>query len=228
VKDRWSDTGPKRPMTHESAWELLPWLANGTLERDEREAVEAHVAACGECKQELDRCRALGEQVRGVTVAPSPHPAQLQALMRRIDDSESVRRWPQPFAGHPKFVRGALLAQAAVIVVLLGLAFWPARQGAEPQRYRTLSDAPAALAPMGQIRLVFRSEATEAQMRQLILDVRGEIVGGPSALGAYTVAVPASGPGAEPIGRVLEHLRADPRVRLAEPVAGLAPAPAVK
>ena len=219
MRDR-RDEPTARRLGHDQAWELLPWLANDTLEAEERRAVEAHVAGCAECRAELEQCKTLGERMRGASVSPSPHPAQLHALMRRIDDGERARRWPQPFAGHPRFVRGALLAQAAVIVILLALAFWPALDRQQQAQFRTLSDAPAAAAPVHQIRVVFRPDATEEQIRRLLLEVRGELAGGPSALGAYTVAVPAAGPGAEPLPAVLAHLRADARVRLAEPVAG--------
>jgi hypothetical protein len=104
---------------------------------------------------------------------------------------------------------------------LLAVAFWPGPRAG----YRTLSDPPrpaaAGAAVSGpQVRVVFAPATTEAELRRVLLEVRGEIVGGPSSLGAYTVAVPASGPGSEPLALVLEHLRADPRVRFAEPVTG--------
>ena len=219
MRDR-RDEPTTRRLGHDQAWELLPWLVNDTLGAEERRAVEAHVAGCAECRAEVEQCRNLGEQVRGASVSPSPHPAQLQGLLRRIDEGERGRRWPQPFAGHPRFVRGALLAQAAVIVILLALAFWPGLDRQQPAQFRTLSDAPAAAIATHQIRVVFRPDATEEQIRHLLLEVRGELAGGPSALGAYTVAVPAAGPGAEPLSAVLAQLRADARVRLAEPVAG--------
>ena len=83
-----------------------------------------------------------------------------------------------------------------------------------------MSDAtPSVAAPAAvqrQVRVVFAPTATEAELRRILLEVRGEVVGGPSPLGAYTIAVP----GGEPLELVLEHLRADAHVRFAEPVAG--------
>ncbi|HET9768376.1 MAG TPA: zf-HC2 domain-containing protein [Thermoanaerobaculia bacterium] len=206
-------------LTHHQAWELLPWLVNETLEPGEREGVESHLAACGECRGEAERCRALEALVRSAEVAPSPHPAQLQQLMRRVDEAERTRKRPRLvrlLGARRVNVWWALAAQAAVLVVLLGVVFWPP----PPSRFRTLSDArPAAAtsAAQRQVRVVFAPTATEAELRRVLLEVRGEVVGGPSPLGAYTIAVPA---GAEPLQLVLEHLRADPHVRFAEPVAG--------
>jgi hypothetical protein len=210
-------------LTHDRAWELLPWLVNDTLEGAEREALEKHVATCRECRAEEERCRAVAALVRAAEVAPSPHPAQLTRLVRRVDELEATRSRRSMVAllgGTPMSVRWALAAQAAVLVLLLGIIFWPSpRPG-----FRTLSDpTPASVdvAP-GQrlLRVVFTPTATEADLRRLLLEVQGEIVHGPSPLGAYTVAVPATGAGAEPLSLVLDHLRDDPHVRLAEPVTG--------
>ena len=65
--------------------------------------------------------------------------------------------------------------------------------------------------------MVFAESTPEAEIRRLLATVRGEIVGGPSPLGVYTVALPADG---EPLPVVLSHLRAQPQIRFAEPVAG--------
>jgi hypothetical protein len=226
-------------LTHQEAWELLPWLVNATLEPAERAAVEAHVVACRECRDEAERCRSVAQLVGKAIVAPSPHPAQLSRLLRRIDEVEGARahRGVVALLGRtPMTVRWALVAQAAALFLLVSVVFWPARprqasgaspaiQATQPSQssqptYRTLGDPPPVAAAAHRVRVVFRPTATEAEIRRLLLEVRSELVGGPSALGAYTIAVPATGSGAEALALVLEHLRADPRVRFAEPVAG--------
>jgi len=59
--------------------------------------------------------------------------------------------------------------------------------------------------------------------------VEGQIAGGPSPLGVYTVEIPA-GPAADPLPVILAHLRSHPAVHFAEPAADAAPvgAPAGK
>jgi len=206
-------------LSHQQAWELLPWLVNETLEPAEREGVESHLASCSECRGEVEHCRALEALVRSADVAPSPHPAQLAQLMRRVDETERESKRPalvRLLGVRRVNVWWALAAQAAVLVVLLAVVFWPSPQ---PAQFRTLSDATPAVARAAaqrQVRVVFAPTATEAELRRILLEVRGEVVGGPSPLGAYTIAVP----GGEPLALVLEHLRADPHVRFAEPVAG--------
>jgi len=108
-----------------------------------------------------------------------------------------------------------------------------------------------AIAPRPQIRLVFSEQATEKQIREVLIKVRGRLVDGPSPLGTYTIEIPAppsiatvpAAPGTsdaaaarqaraarpsdgapDSLGIVLAYLTAQPIVRFAEPVAGMASA----
>lgn len=57
--------------------EVLPELANGTLSEIERARVQQHLAACGDCSEELAIIRA----VRGSAVAPSVNVARIVAAI---------------------------------------------------------------------------------------------------------------------------------------------------
>lgn len=207
--------------------ELLPWLANGSLADAERHAVLSHVDGCPACRAELDRCDAERATLRSdARAAPSPHPAQLERLFARIDadplgsgDTESpgpvassrprlalLRRTPRP-------VRWIVAAQ---MVAMVGLGIVAARRGppaAAP--VRTLS-SPAEAIRIGSLRAVFAPEATEAEIRAILLAAKVEIVSGPTSVGAYTLALRAGADRAA----ALAALRSDPRVRFAEPVVG--------
>lgn len=47
-------------MNCQTAIELLPWLLNGSLQSTERQALEAHLAECADCRRELQETRAAG------------------------------------------------------------------------------------------------------------------------------------------------------------------------
>jgi hypothetical protein len=64
---------------------------------------------------------------------------------------------------------------------------------------------------------MFSPKATERQIRDLLLDVRGEITGGPSPLGVYTVSIPAA---TDAVREILARLRSEPQVVFAEPATG--------
>ena len=236
------NNGDRRERLHRRVWDLLPWYANGTLLDAERRTVETHLAECPRCREEAVACQRLGEVI-GQTeeAAPVAHPARLARLMERIDDEERGGRhgWRRallaPWQGlaallraTPPLARGALMVQLVSLVALTGLLLpsWRSSAGWKPAlpapapAYRTLSEsapAPAAPGTVERLRLVFAEGTTEQEVRNLLLGIRGQIVAGPSALGVYTVEVPA---GPDPLEKVLAHLRAQPRVSLAEPAVG--------
>jgi hypothetical protein len=220
---------------HERVWSLLPWYVNGTLPHRERERVEEHLETCRRCQQEEQVCRRTAETVQGAgEVAPTPHPVQLQRVLARIEETERGERTPRmPQIGRwripshlleatPRALRGALVAQVAIILLLAGVLIWrELRSGPEgvpaPSIYRTLSDASPARGPVLHLRVMFSPQATEPQIRELLLDVRGEITGGPSTIGVYTIEVPA---GRDSLQAVLARLRSESQVMLVEPAAG--------
>jgi hypothetical protein len=219
---------------HRQVGELLPWYVNGTLGGREREKVEDHLAGCPACQAEERACRRMAEaSLAAAEASPSPHPAQLGRLLDRIEADERagggrLAALRSQFGAAPRPLRAALLAQAAVIVLLAGLGAWRMRAPAAPPvtaapaaaTYRTLSDPatePARGGGGARLRLMFSPGATEREIRALLLGVHGEIVAGPSPMGAYTVEVPARG---EPAGAVLARLRSEPQVVFAEPEAG--------
>ena len=210
---------------HRRVWELLPWYANGTLAEREREQVETHLTGCAGCQAELRACRRTGELLSGAgEVAPSPHPAQLRRLLDRVDEEERDRpgKLASLLQATPRPLRWTLVAQAAAILLLAGGLAWSARPAVPsgPASYVTLSSPAAAPVPSTRLRVMFSPRATEQEIRQILLGVRGSLVAGPSPIGAYTVQVPATG---DPVGAVLARLRTDPQVVFAEPAAGEAP-----
>lgn len=216
----------RQERLHGRIWDLIPWYVNGSLPAEERRAVEDHLAGCLRCREEERFCRGTTEALQQAgEVAPSPHPVQLARVMARIDEAEAehgrgrlrrllagVRSW-RLFPASP--VRAVLAAQLAIAVLFLGLVVWQHRQ--PPAEYRTLSDSAAPSTGVVQLRVLFAEDANEREIRELLLGIKGEIVGGPSPLGAYTLEVPLGG---DPQGVLLAYLRSHPKVRFAEPLTG--------
>jgi hypothetical protein len=234
--------------SHQRVWELLPWYVNGTLSSPDRERVEDHLPGCRRCQDEVETCQRTAVSIKGLgEVAPSPHPVQLQRVLTRIDRMESMdeddeagrleagEREEQPVAagrwfGVPRRALQALVAQAALIVLLVGALAWREMRssavrssGSSSALYQTLSDPAPAPLPGGtlRLRLMFSPRATEKEIRDLLLAVHAEITAGPSPFGVYTVEITAAG---HPVSVVLTRLRSDSVVILAEPAAGSVPA----
>ncbi len=204
---------------HQRIWELLPWYANGTLGETESRTVEEHAAQCERCREEVQACRQLGEAVRLTAAeAPTPHPARLSRLMSRLDeaDGSSPRaRLAGLLTATPKPVRWVLAGQLAALLLLATAWMWTPPPP-QPAEFKTLSDAVAPVTGQ-QVRVVFAEGATERQIREVLLPIGGQLAGGPSALGVYTVELSE---GRDPLPVVLQHLRSRPEGSFAEPIMG--------
>jgi anti-sigma factor RsiW len=176
-------------MTHDEQMELLPWYANGSLGETERHNIEEHLAACASCRLELADLRTLraAEQEAGAAIAVPP--SGLGSVLDRIDEFEANRggwrNWMERvtawFRVAPLGARSVMVAQLAVIVLLLGTRF-----AAGPD-YTTQS---GPRADQLQIAVIFQPAAAEPEIRALLIEVEARIVDGPSAAGLYTLAFP--------------------------------------
>ena len=217
---------------HRHVAELVPWYVNGTLEGRDRDAVTAHLPGCPACREEVARCQTLAAAVQSaVDAAGAPGPGGLERVLASIEllEAKGARRtgwrgrwragveWVGDlFERTPGPVRWGLAAQAALLVLVVGLTAWPGVWSPRAP-YRTLADdGEQRVGQEALIHVVFTEDITERELRTLLRRVEGRIVDGPSAVGLYTVEVRASTPDrAVPI---IEILRGDPKVRLAEPV----------
>lgn len=216
---------------HEEIQALLPWYANGTLEGEELSLVEEHLAGCSRCRREAQEQRALAAEIQATAApAPAPHPVQLNRLLARIEADDERRqrrfRWlpralrrlldPGPGSLSPAASR-LLVAQAALIVLLAGALVWLGPGAwSGPGAWFGPGEPAAAAGSEPRLRVVFDPRASEQELRAVLHAVGGEMVGGPSPLGVYTVAL--TGDPGEPVPVVLEYLRQRPSVRFAEAV----------
>ena len=200
----------ERPeLDHDTAYELLPWLANGSLAGAERDNVDAHVRSCIVCHRELKDLERLRLAVRNQPTVHLSAEGGLAQLERRLD-REAVRRPAANDAGFAPFFRFA--AVAAIGVAFLGTLLWVAPVVTNQAAYRTLATQRAG--QRAQIDLVFDQHTAAADIQTLLTTVDAEIVAGPSELGRYGVRLRGSATDAE-IGVVVEKLAHDPHVRFA-------------
>ena len=215
---------------HPEVWALLPWAANGTLEGHERRAVEERLATCPSCRAELARCHAVAAAVLAAPAQTwSPSPADVSRILARAnaaDGPESsitawwgrrrdqIRRALAALTPTPPVLRWAFAVQGGLVLLLASLVVWQATAPAPV--YRTLAKSGDHAGEAGlKIHVAFTEDMTERELRALLTTVGGTLVGGPSALGIYTVRIdPSSGTPAV----ALEKLRAHGKVRLAEPL----------
>ena len=201
---------------HRKASELLPWLLNGTLEGEERERVERHVAECVRCRQEQDLLRAL--QAAVASAEPDPAIGAAVARLRgRLDELQArrgIRLWRTLTGGWREsrpWVRALIATQA---IIMLGLAVAVLNGGDGAAVYRSLGEV-SPRARGDAVVVVFRDDSTALQISRLLLRLNARLVDGPNTVGAYTLEVPAG-----QRTSALAMLRGDPTVVFAEPPAG--------
>lgn len=217
--------GPQGKKNHESVWELLPWYVNGTLSAHEAALVEGHLPHCVACQQEAKRCEslaAISKSTREEEEVWTPSPRHFAQVLSRVEAAdagaatdwrslvEKLRSW---FWATPRPMRWGFALQGALIIVLtsaliLGTVLTP------PQLYETLSrESQQADSDRARLRMVFTDDITGKELRDLLRDIEGTMVHGPSPQGVYTVALSLPASERERAKAIEARAAAHPKVR---------------
>lgn len=197
--------------------ELLPWYVNGSLGAEDRAWVDAYMERHPEARGELDWYRSL--QARVQENAPAvPATIGLARTMRLIQGdrptlAERIGAFFGNFGMRPSYALAALAVmavQSGVILNLLGSA-----RDTEDE-IRALHAVRVEEGPM--LKVSFAPDAKETDIRMLLVQVQGELAGGPGQLGDYYLRVPAGSEAA-----ALARVQAAPIVQAAALVAGVPP-----
>ncbi len=194
---------------HRAVQALLPWYANATLDAAERARVDTHLGQCERCQADVEFQRHL--RASPVATPPGDVERGWVALRARLDAPAPARSAPPPArAGWlaPRWLPLALGLQAAFVLILATAWLALPRQA----EYRTLGAAQGA--PAANALVVFRPDATEAEIRRALRAADARLVGGPTVTDAYLLRVPDLG------APVLARLRAEPAVARVESLEG--------
>jgi len=215
-------------MKHQEIIESLPWYVSGTLSPEERTEVAQHLAGgCKECTQEVASLNALRKVVVAVgDEGPEPSPFLLNRALAEIEDYERGRAkqaekapswlqrrsaaWEDWWAKTPVFARMALAVQMAL---LLAVGSFAGYQYSHPEQKYEILSAPHGQGNGATIGVMFNENASEREIRQVLQEINGAIVGGPSAQRIYTIELKSipQGNTAE-VEKVLQKLRQNKRV----------------
>lgn len=205
---------------HRRAWDLICWVAAGSASDADRRFVQAHLDDCADCRDELAfQHRVAAGLHDGAAQAHDPEPA-LQRLMARIDAGDPRDEQPLPLAaplplpGAPAWTRwlAAAVMVQAVGLAAAGAALWNRADGGE---YRTLTSPAPAAATAAHVRLVPAASMNFAGLQALLARHRLALVEA-SADGRSLGLADANA--APDMSALLQRLRAEPGVLLAEPI----------
>nr|WP_315234453.1 hypothetical protein [uncultured Albidiferax sp.] len=220
---------PLQERDHFLAWDALPWVLNGQATREQEEAVAQHMPHCEDCQREWAYQQQLQQAVALAPAAAPDMDAGLQRLLNRIDLDQLCDQ-PSPAAAAQPAVTprrrsapwwGAAMAAAVLLPVLGWWGSITSPWSAHDENYRTLSQTvPAttgATAPTAvRIRVVPDPHTTLAQWGELLRTEQLQVVDGPNAVGAYTLALADKRSSAD----TLKRLRKLPGIVMAEPTEG--------
>jgi len=181
-----ADVLPIDGAEHQAVQLLLPWRGNAMLSASEAARVDAHVAECPRCQADL------AGQARWRQAAPDAGLDELAPVdqrwagLRRQIVADGAAPQSAREARHRAVPRGwsfALAAQAGLLAAFVLVAAWPALSARFEPSYRGLGAAPVSAAANAIV--VFRPDATEAQIRAALRAGDARLVGGPTVTDAY-------------------------------------------
>lgn len=205
-------------MSHDEAIELLPWLANESLDAAESEAVQRHAADCVICRRELAELSALRRSIGNEAArvgAPEPDMRRINARIdAQLERERRSRRWlatVRAWFGSP--LRVAVVAQSAALLAVAVVWLQPDDTG---PAFRTLTTAEPL--PAGHyVRVVFDPGVDDAGVASLLGPGGLTVVAGPSERGVVTLRF-ADDTGGDERDAIIRQMREDGRVLFAEAV----------
>lgn len=220
---------------NEEAARLLPWYMTGRLSPADVERVANHLQHCAICRDDMAHESAVRTRMKTDSRVEYAPQAGLAKTLSRID--ELARDAPHEVSpprvpayrqrqrlGAVQWLTAAVLVQALALAWLGVSLRHPARAGAAPPRYETLS-SDTQHAPVGpHIRAVFTPTMTLTDLHALLAANHLMIVRGPTDAGAYTLTSTNPLMSTAQLAPIAEILRNDARVLFAELAINDAPA----
>jgi anti-sigma-K factor RskA len=200
---------------HQEVRELLPWYVNGTIDESARQRVDAHLARCEICREELSFERRVFAKIDGETAIDYVPGPSLKRLNARLDALQNDASRPQEGRHNPATWRVLAAASIAAVTVTIGVLLIDrsvqSRAPATQPVYHTVTNATSR--PRDEvIRAVFAPSVTLIELQSMLDEAHLRIVSGPSEAGVYSLASNSD----TPVRESLENLRRHSTVRFAE------------
>jgi hypothetical protein len=180
--------------------ELLPFYVNDTLDASDREWVDAYLREHPKSAAELQWYRTLQDTMQRDAPAVSAE-VGLDKVMARIRGerapSRAVARTAPGFGERlreffasitPQPLLKPALAGALAVVVVQGIVIANLASPDESTELRAVR--PTVVEPGPFLKVNFKADAREADIRMLLVEINGSLAGGPGQLGDWYVRIP--------------------------------------
>ncbi|MEQ8653355.1 MAG: hypothetical protein RIC87_12905 [Kiloniellales bacterium] len=194
-------------LSHQEAWDLLPWYVNGTLTPEEAASVEVLLQRHADLREELAAQRRLAKGVAALDVMDVEMESALGSLSQRLETSavppaaddrqgaggsrsggigDLLRRFLSRLLAFDARVVLPMGAAAAALVLVVVLQ--PIDQ--KDQDFTTLTNPDAALSEGANLTVKAAAGADRAALDALFSAQGLRLVSGPSPKGVYALAAP--------------------------------------
>jgi hypothetical protein len=189
-------------MTKDKFDELLPFYVNDTLDDTDRASVDAYLREHPKSAAELQWYRSLQETMQRDAPAVSAEvgldkvmakiraeraPARATAKPAGPSFGERMRGWLAALAPQP-ILRPALAGALAVVLVQAVVIGNLINKGDDTSDIR--ATRPTVVDPGPFLKVNFKADAREADIRMLLVEIDGTLAGGPGQLGDWYVRIP--------------------------------------
>jgi len=206
---------------HDEAEELLPWYATGQLDEADRAKVDAHLAACAHCRQQLaserqliDAFQAMSPEVEsGWSRIKARLETPAPAMAAPVAAAQRRPPLPNPFAELWAMLSRPAIAALAVAQLAFVVFAGSLLLSLSKPSYRALGSAPVPAA--ANVIVMFRADATIEDVRDTLKLAGASIVDGPTASDAYLLHVAPQQRAA-----AIAKLQSSDNVQLAQPIDG--------
>lgn len=162
---------------HKSVEELFPWYVTGQLTAEERQLVEQEIEGNPDYQQELEYLRTLQQQIKqheNDIVVPSE--IGLKRLIRDIKKENQTTK--------KSWWKSAIATAAAITIVLqTGIITHLATTGPDTGITPLSGDDMQGTV----LQITFNPELSISALQTLLMNINGEIISGPSAIGLYHI-----------------------------------------
>lgn len=218
---------PELMECDDEAAQLLPWFVNGTLSNADAERVASHLEHCETCRTDAAAEGVVLNLLRSPAQVEYSPKAGLNKLVARLNESEREDPATRPAtastssgwrsAGNSaRWLAAAVVVQTVALGTVAGVRLLGQPSVDEAAPYKTLT---AARVEKASLRVAFVPTTTLAELQDLLRANQLVAIAGPSDAGIFTLGLSPSATGPDVHAAVLARLRADPRVRFAEPLA---------
>jgi len=161
--------------------DLIPLYVRGLLNEAHRKEIEETIDECPFLREEIESWKAVQCAYQGIEDSlPQPSGRLYQKIAESIEKSKKPGLLNRLF-GSPAVSLALVTAQ---FLLILSLGFYIIQ---ERHEYKTMSAPSITTEDSIMINVIFQEQATESEIRDLLLKVNGRIADGPTRSGLYIV-----------------------------------------